>query len=142
MESDITITPELTIPAREISFSMCKSGGPGGQHVNKVNSKVLLRWDFAGNTEISEEIRQKIASHCRTYVIESGELLITSTRFRSQQQNMEDCVAKLQEMLQKALAPKKKRRKTRVPKAIKEKRLEDKKKRAVKKQQRRNGFDY
>ena len=141
MESDITITPELTIPAREISCSTCKSGGPGGQHVNKVNSKVFLRWDFAGNTEINEESRQKIAVSCRTYLTESGDLLISSTRFRSQQQNMEDCITKLQQMLQKALAPKKERRKSRVPKAVKEKRLENKKKQAQKKQQRRNGFD-
>lgn len=127
MHEAITINPSLIIPWDELSISYAKSGGPGGQNVNKVNSKVILRWHIAQNLQLGEEKRQKIENFCRSYLTNEGDFLLESTKGRSQNQNLQDCIDKLQKLLIKALTPQKKRRPTTIPKSARETRLAEKK---------------
>ena len=133
---DVFINERVTIPWGQLSVSFAKSGGPGGQHVNKVNSKVYLRWNLSKNNELNEGQRRKIEQELAGYLTDEGEILIYSTRSRSQQQNLEDCIEKLRTLVAKALKPKKIRKKMKMPRAIKEKRLQNKKKNAQKKKMR------
>lgn len=138
MQEEIIITPELTIPVSEMEIFFSKSGGPGGQNVNKVNSKVFLRWPLSTSPRLTDEMRLKIQQSCRTYITEEGDILLYSDRFRTQKQNREDCLSKLQKILEVALRPQKARVKTRVSKANKERRLQDKKLRSKIKKNRRS----
>lgn len=132
----IVINDRLSIPKTELQLSFAKSGGPGGQHVNKVNSKVFLRWNFTLSSSIEEWMIKRIEDRCGTYTTEQGELLLSSTQHRKQSMNIDECVEKLTSLLKDALQRKKSRKKTRVPRAVKEKRLDGKKKKSQKKKMR------
>lgn len=110
----------------ELEFATSRSSGPGGQNVNKVNSKVTLRWDVIHST-ISEEKREVILKKLHTRLTKEGVLQLTSQDKRSQLQNKEAVMQKLEQLLSKAFTPKKVRRPTRPGKAAKQVRLKEKK---------------
>ncbi len=127
----------IRIPDSEFTFSFSRSGGPGGQNVNKVCSKAQLAWDATRSPSISEGIRERFLSRYRRRVTKEGILLITSQRYRDQGRNTQDCLKKLAELLLSiAVAPTK--RKATVPsRGAKQRRLKDKHVRSDKKQARR-----
>src|SRR5437016_13631047 len=86
----------------ELRWQFARAGGPGGQNVNKVASKAVLRWDFASSTAISDWIKNRIRQLRPHWIKDDRELLITSTRFRDQLKNREDCLAKLDDLLDEA----------------------------------------
>jgi ribosome-associated protein len=133
----LVITQQLSIPLREIEFSYARSGGPGGQNVNKVNSKATLRWPAAASSALPDEIRQRlIVRYARRLTVE-GELIITSQRFRDAGRNTADCLEKLREMvLAVAIAPKT-RRPTKPSRGSKRRRLEAKRRQSCRKTNRR-----
>lgn len=118
----------------EIRFVTSRSGGPGGQNVNKVSSKVTLLWPVADSVVLSQEQRELLISKWSTQLTRAGELQIISQESRSQLQNKEEALRKLDALLRKAFTPKKKRTATKPTKASKRKRLDEKKLRSEKKQ--------
>lgn len=127
----------VTLPENELEFSYARSGGPGGQNVNKVNSKAVLRWNVAESQSIRADIKERFLKKYAKRLTLEGDLIITSQKFRDQTRNVEDCLHKLTEMLTSVTFVAAKRVATRPSKAVKERRLDSKRKTAVKKQQRR-----
>ena len=132
----IPILQDLSIPENEISFTASRSGGPGGQNVNKVSSKVTLAFDVRGSAVLSEEQKRKIMGKLATRINKEGILQIVSQRTRSQELNRTDAIARFSELLRRALTPQRGRVKTHIPAAAKQQRLEEKKKRGTTKAER------
>jgi ribosome-associated protein len=133
----IVINDELSIPENELTFTASRSGGPGGQNVNKVSSRVTLTFDLEHSPSLSDDQRRRISERLKTRINKDGVLRVVSQRTRSQDLNREDVIALFSELLRRALVIQKKRVKTRVPKAAHDRRLEEKKKRTVVKSERR-----
>jgi ribosome-associated protein len=122
------VTPRIVIPDDELEEKFIRSSGPGGQNVNKVASAVQLRFDARNSPSLTELARAALL--LGGMLTRDGILLITAQRFREQERNRADARARLVEILRRAATPKTPRRATKVPKASKRKRLENKKRRA------------
>jgi ribosome-associated protein len=132
--------PGLEEIETELKFTTSRSGGPGGQSVNKVNSKVTLRWDVGNSTAIDDEQRTKIMTTLAKVINNDGEVVITAQTNRSQLQNKQEVIAKLDTLLTRAFTVRKVRKATKPTKSSKLKRLDNKKKQSIKKNLRR-GID-
>ena len=111
----------------ELTFSASRSGGPGGQNVNKVNTKIELRFHVQNSALLSEEEKQRIEQKLANRINSEGELLIVSQTERSQLKNKEESIERFYELLTKALQPVKKRKATKPTKASVEARIKQKK---------------
>src|SRR5437763_1435553 len=97
------IADGIHIPDNELTFTYARSGGPGGQNVNKVASKASLRWNLAANTSLPIEVRDRLRQQQANRITTEGELLIHGQRFRDQGRNAGDCLDRLREMVLDAL---------------------------------------
>lgn len=122
----IRIKPGLSIPDEEIEFRVSRSSGPGGQHVNKVNSRVALRFDISGSRSLSPGQKSRLLTHLASRVTKSGILQIVSQSRRSQHANREELVDRFVQLVRSALARRKIRRKTTVPAGSRRRRVDDK----------------
>lgn len=118
---------------KEIQFHTSRSGGPGGQHANKVETSVELRFDIHSSSLLNEDEKQRLLKKLSNKTTKEGELIITAETKRSQAQNKDEALEKFYSMLEKALKRPKKRKPTKPTKASKEKRLKEKKKHGEKK---------
>jgi ribosome-associated protein len=132
----VIINEQISIPEEELTFTASRSGGPGGQHVNKVSSKVVLWFDLAKSPSLSPEDKELIASRLGSRIDKDGVLRVVSQSTRSQLSNRELAIERFVELLQSALKQLPPRKKTRVSKAAKERRLEEKKQRSSLKRER------
>ena len=123
----IFINDHLSISDKEIEFKSLRSSGPGGQHVNKVETAIQLKFDVI-QSSLPQEVKEKIIQICGTKVTTNGTIIIKSEKWRSQQRNKEEALIKLKQLLTKALQPVKNRKATKPSKSAKEKRLKLKKK--------------
>src|SRR5262245_18401628 len=89
----------ISIPLSELRWDVSRSGGPGGQNVNKVNSKVLLRWSPGTSPSLPEPVRVRLVAALAPRLTREGELLISSQLTRDQSRNLADCLAKLRELV-------------------------------------------
>jgi ribosome-associated protein len=137
MDEVLVIGDNLIVPLSALEFRFSRSGGPGGQHVNKVSSRVVVEYDVLHARELTEEQRQRILHATHSRVGLDGKLRIASQRSRSQWKNREDAVNKLVEHLQDLLRPVKKRKRTGVTLASRERRRSRKQRHARKKMLRR-----
>jgi ribosome-associated protein len=135
--SSIRITAQIEIPRSELRFSFVRSSGPGGQNVNKVASKAVLRWAVARSVSIPDDLRARFLSRFSRRINDRGELIIASQRYRDQAKNVDDCLSKLREMVLSVASIPKARKKSKVPKAVREARLQQKRITAAKKQRRK-----
>jgi ribosome-associated protein len=126
----------LAIPDAELSFETARSGGPGGQNVNKVETKVVLLFDLERSPTLAEAERALLAERLRTRIAKDGVLRVTSQRHRTQAQNRAAAIERFVELVREALRPRKPRRPTRVTKSAKAKRLQGKKLRGAIKRER------
>lgn len=122
---------------KELSFTASRSGGPGGQNVNKVSSKVTLKWRPEQTQALSVPHRERFLARYATKISREGLLLISSAESRDQSRNKERCIEKLLSLIQAVRFPPKKRKASKPPRAEKERRLKSKKLRASLKQGRR-----
>ncbi|HTJ42889.1 MAG TPA: alternative ribosome rescue aminoacyl-tRNA hydrolase ArfB [Kofleriaceae bacterium] len=134
---DLRVTDRIWIPEGELRVAFARSGGPGGQNVNKVNSKVELRWTPASSAALGADDRAWLLEKLAGRLTNDGELLVTSERTRDQAKNREDAQAKLAAIVAAALFRPKKRRATRPTRGSKERRIGAKKHRAEIKKSRR-----
>ena len=118
----------------ELSFSTSRSSGPGGQNVNKVNSKVTLRFDVLKSSALDADQKNHILQELSSRIVSEGVLMIISQDSRSQVKNKEDVISKLDRLLKKAFTPKRLRKATKPNKAAKQARINNKKRRSEKKQ--------
>jgi ribosome-associated protein len=125
----------------EFVFTTSRSSGPGGQNVNKVNTKVTLQWDVSNSNAISDHEKLTVQQKLATHITKQGILLLTSQEKRSQLQNKEAVVQKLETLLAKAFTIKKQRKATKPSKAAKMKRVLQKKLHGEKKKWRQKGSD-
>jgi ribosome-associated protein len=137
MEEKLELVPGVEIPLRELRFSFARSGGPGGQHVNRAETKVELRWDVHGSPALNETQRALILERLASYVTSEGILLLTSGETRSQHRNRELLLVRFTRLVQNALRTRRARRPTRPTSAARALRLEQKRKQSEKKRQRR-----
>jgi ribosome-associated protein len=125
----------------EIDFSFARSSGPGGQNVNKVSSKAVLKWNLIQSPSVSEALRQRFLSSYASHINQEGEVVISSEETRSQIQNKQSCIDKLCAMLNAVATPPKPRRPTKISKGVKKRRQEAKMQHSAKKQSRRSEKD-
>lgn len=122
---------------KEITFNTSRSGGPGGQHANKTETSVELRFNINDSELLTEEEKGRIQTKLANKLTKDNELIITAESKRSQIRNKEEAIEKFYQILEKALKKPKKRKKTKPSKASKEKRLQEKKKHSEKKSKRK-----
>ncbi len=120
----------VKIPARELTFHADRGSGPGGQHKNKKNTRVRLLWDFESSSVLSDVQRAILRSKLRARLNESGLLEMVAGEERSRSANLEAALSRMEELVRKALIPRKRRIRTRVPGQEKEKRITAKKRRS------------
>lgn len=133
----LVVNHRLSIPLREFEFTFSRSSGPGGQNVNKLNTKATLRWPVTSTPSLPEDVRARFIAKYRRRISAEGDLLLTSQRFRDQGRNVADCLTKLRELLLDVAQAPKKRKPTRPSRASKERRLKAKRERSQTKQQRK-----
>jgi ribosome-associated protein len=126
----IEVMPGISIPEDELRFDASRSGGPGGQNVNKVSSRVTLTFDVNASIALSGDQKHTVMEKLSGRINKEGILRVISQRTRSQELNRSDATARFSELLREALTPRIRRIKTRVPKAAHARRMEEKKKRA------------
>ena len=133
----LIVNDRISIPPAEMDFSFSRSAGPGGQNVNKVNTKVTLHWPVAASASIPDDVRERFLQLYARRVNKEGQVVITSQRYRDQGRNVADCMDKLRELLLNAAVKPKQRKKTRRTRGSIERRLQSKREKSQKKQHRR-----
>jgi ribosome-associated protein len=131
----------IEIPEENLVFKFSRSGGPGGQNVNKVNTRVTVFFDVVRCKRYSDEQKRRILKRLATRADKRGVVRVVCQRYRTQKANREGAVERLGELVGEALKKKRARRKTKVPAYAREKRLAGKKRRSeIKKQRRKMEF--
>lgn len=120
-------TRTFTLNAAEIKFAFIRASGPGGQNVNKVATAVQLRFNILHSPSLSEEIRKRLLSLLGKRITHEGELIIKADRYRTQERNKQDALNRLLDLLKRANTIPKKRKKTKLSSAVKQRRLTNKK---------------
>jgi ribosome-associated protein len=126
----LVVTPQLRIPLAELEFTFSRSSGPGGQNVNKLNTKATLRWAVVRSPSLPEDVRRRLLGKLGRRVTAAGDWLVTSQRFRDAGRNAADCLEKVRSRLAAAAVPPAVRRPTRPTRTSVRRRLEHKQRRS------------
>jgi ribosome-associated protein len=132
----INITDQITIPDNEVTFTTARSSGPGGQHVNKVSSRVTLHFNVLQSQSFSVDQKQRLLARLQTRISKEGVLRVVAQKYRSQAANRQAAVTRFITLVQDALTPRPPRVQTHPPTVTKERRLQEKRQRSQLKQQR------
>jgi len=139
--NDIPIKNDIAIHYHELEITTSRSGGPGGQHVNKTETRITIHWNVKETAAFPESLKERILENLGSRVTADGYLVIHNSESRSQLQNKKNALESLATIVRKALLVPKKHIKTKVPKKEKEKRLQEKKRRGDLKKRRHKNLD-
>jgi ribosome-associated protein len=132
----LVVNDQLKIPLREFRFSFARSSGPGGQNVNKVNTKATLRWGVVSSPSLPEPLRARLVARLGRRLTAEGDLLVSSQRYRDAGRNVADCLEKLRGLLAEASRVPRPRKATRPTRGAVERRLLHKRRRSERKRAR------
>lgn len=133
----LVVTSRVNVPTEEFSIAFARSSGPGGQNVNKVNSKAVLRWNVVASASLPADVRDQFVDRYRSRLTKDGEIVIASERHRDQARNVDDCLSRLRDLLAAVAHPPKRRKATKPTRASQLRRREKKQATARKKETRR-----
>lgn len=136
-EDGVRVREDLVIPESELEARATRAGGPGGQNVNKVSTRIELRFDVAASEVLSAEQKRRIRARLRTRTNRAGVLRVVSQKHRTRAQNERAARLRLAELLREALHVQRVRRPTRPTRASQARRIEDKRRRSATKRDRR-----
>jgi len=137
MDAALIVGTGIRIPRDELKLTFVRSSGPGGQNVNKVSTKVVLRWAVGSSRSLPDDVRARFEAEYRRRISADGQIVLASQRYRDQHRNVVDCMEKLRAMVAAVAAPPRPRKRSRPPRAAVERRLREKRLTSAKKQQRR-----
>jgi ribosome-associated protein len=133
----LPINERLSIDENELDYEFARSSGPGGQNVNKVETKVTLKFDITASQSLSDDQKSKISQNLASRITKDGVLRVTSQRHRTREANRHAAIGRFIELIDDALVVRTARKPTRVSRAAKRRRIEEKKRRSQKKALRR-----
>jgi ribosome-associated protein len=133
---DLVVNDRVTVPARDLSWSASRASGPGGQNVNKVATRVTLRFNLRGTDALTRAQKSRLRKLAGKRIDSQGSLMINAQAERSQRQNLERARDGLRKLIRKALVPPKRRVATKPTRASKRRRLDDKRRRGEQKRAR------
>ena len=137
MKNDLYIKNGVTIPEHELTITASRAGGPGGQNVNKVSTRITIRWNVKTTQSLTDTQKERVLKNLESKLTSEGDLIVHNGSTRSQLQNKKLALDQLAEHVRSALYVKKKRKKTKISKNLQEKRLQEKKQRSMLKKLRR-----
>lgn len=126
MKEGLSIKNGIVIPLHELRIMFSRSGGPGGQHVNRTETRVTIIWNMKNSAALNEQQKQRIFNSLGSRITEAGDIIIHNNESRSQQQNKENAFNNFVALIGQALKVPKKRMKTHISKVAKEARLQEK----------------
>ena len=136
-DREVRVRPDLVLPASAIAIRFSRSGGPGGQNVNKVETKAEVLFDLAGTTLLAPADRARAMARLASRLTKEGVLAVACDRTRHRERNLREALERMGEILRAAILPPRPRRPTRPTRGSKERRLEDKRRRSARKRDRR-----
>jgi ribosome-associated protein len=137
----LEVNSRIRIPPSEFQWTYVRSSGPGGQNVNKVNSKAVLRWSVVHSPSLPPDVRERFLTRYRSRITAEGDFIIASQRYRDQGRNAADALEKLRTLVAAVAVPAKKRRPTKPTRASVRRRVETKQARSRTKKMRRKVDD-
>ena len=137
----LVITDHIRIPMSEFHWSFVRAGGPGGQNVNKVASKAVLRWNVSASPSLPADVKRRLFEQQANRITSTGDLVISSQRFRDQERNKQDVISRVNQMVRRASIAPKLRKITRRTRGSVERRLLEKRRRAERKSSRQRPDD-
>jgi ribosome-associated protein len=129
-EARVDVNERIRIADEELEWSYARSGGPGGQNVNKVNSKAILRWHLGATSCLPDEVKVRLQGQQRRRITAEGDLVLSSQRYRDQERNRADCLEKLRAMVLQACEAPRPRKATRPTRGSRQRRLDQKRHRS------------
>ena len=133
----LEINDQIRIPLDDLKLTYARSAGPGGQNVNKVNSKAILHWDVQQSPHLPDAVKQRFLAQYKSRITVLGEIVLSGQQYREQIRNTEDCLERLREMIVAVLQPPTPRKRTRPSRGVKERRLQSKREQSERKTSRR-----